>query len=136
MASSSRPSHLTFRFAAAAAERTEGGEGKVDADAAESAWARIRLLWNEAPRTCAAVAALCAGEAAVVLAVHGRHSGEEALFLTPDLIPLGVRQQNKREGVLCAVCCAMCAVRCVPCGTACYAGTRGGCELGSTGLAN
>ena len=91
MASSCRPSHLTFRFAAA--ERTEGGEGKADADAADTAWARIRLLWDEAPLTCAAVAALCcAGEAAVVLAVHGRHSGEEALFLTPDLIPLGVRQ--------------------------------------------
>ena len=54
------------------------------------AWATLTLLWADAPRTCTAICAqLPEGRALAVLACHARHSGAEALFLTPGLIRLG-----------------------------------------------
>ena len=52
--------------------------------------ATVRLLWDAAPKTCAAIVDMLDGDGRLrVRAVHGRHSGHEALFLTPKLCTLG-----------------------------------------------
>lgn len=79
-----RPSFLKFRFA-------------------NGASAKARLLWNKAPKTCAAVVATLPLE---TWSWHGRNSGAEALFLTPRVIS-DVPQddtENATTGVLCVVC--------------------------------
>ena len=69
----SQPTHLRVRF-----EGTDRGS------------ATVRLLWDAAPKTCAAIVAMLDGDGRLrVQAVHGRHSGHEALFLTPKLCTLG-----------------------------------------------
>ena len=76
MSAPARPSRLRLAYA--------GGDEAV-----------VELFWNDAPRTCAAVCEQLAraeestGKPMEVQACHGRHSGAEALFLTPDVIPLG-----------------------------------------------
>lgn len=47
--------------------------------------ARVRLPWDEAPKTVSALLSLCGSSRRVsdVNAVHARHSGAKALFLTP-----------------------------------------------------
>ena len=58
----------------------------------DGAYATVRLLWKEAPQTCAAVVKTLkkhAKEKSSVNAVHGRNSGAEALFLTPEVVRLG-----------------------------------------------
>jgi hypothetical protein len=51
----------------------------------EDSYAVVQLLWDAAPRTCAAlVEALPDGTE--VMACHARHSGAEALFLTPEVL--------------------------------------------------
>ena len=63
---------------------------RVRLEGADGGEATIRLLWAEAPKTCAAVVGLLDESGSLrVEAVHGRHSGAEALFLTPDVVPLG-----------------------------------------------
>mmetsp|Transcript_22069 Transcript_22069/g.50420 ORF Transcript_22069/g.50420 Transcript_22069/m.50420 type:complete len:177 (-) Transcript_22069:53-583(-) len=47
-------------------------------------YAVVELLWDAAPRTCAALVAALDG--AEVMSCHARHSGAEALFLTPSII--------------------------------------------------
>eukprot|EP00947_MAST-08B_sp_MAST-8B-sp1_P004728 g4728.t1 len=87
---SARPSHLLFSLLSSFPEAKAS-----ESDPAFEAWCRVRLLWDDAPKTCAAVCSLLkkTGAAAPasfeVMAVHGRHSGSEALCLTPEVIPLG-----------------------------------------------
>ena len=45
----------------------------------------VELLWDAAPRTCAALVATLP-EGTEVMSCHARHSGAEALFLTPEII--------------------------------------------------
>ena len=63
------PSHLRFEFSA--------GDYCV-----------VELLWAAAPRTCAALVGLFpACDAGLrVMSCHARHSGAEALFLTPEVL--------------------------------------------------
>lgn len=42
-----------------------------------------RLLWDQAPKTCAAIAALLPID---TMCWHGRNSGAEALLITPTLL--------------------------------------------------
>ena len=65
----SRPTHVLLTFA--------GGST-----------ARVRLLWNEAPKTVAALLSLCdpVRKSFDVNAVHARHSGAEAIFITPSVL--------------------------------------------------
>ena len=73
MGPKSQPTHLRVRF-----EGTDRGS------------ATVRLLWDAAPKTCAAIVDMLDGDGRLrVQAVHGRHSGHEALFLTPKLCTLG-----------------------------------------------
>lgn len=54
---------------------------------ATGASARVRLLWDEAPKTVAAILSLVAPtHSCQVEAVHARHSGAEAIFLTPQVL--------------------------------------------------
>ena len=48
----------------------------------------MRLLWDKAPNTISALLSLCdpASGSFSVQAVHARHSGAEALFLTPSVL--------------------------------------------------
>lgn len=63
-----RASHVTLTFASGAS-------------------ATVRLLWDKAPRTVSAVLSLIRESSSVsVSAVHARHSGAEALFLTPEIL--------------------------------------------------
>ena len=65
-----RPSHVRLTFGSTGAS------------------ARVRLLWDDAPRTVAAILSLCepATGKVDVMGVHARHSGAEALFLTPRVL--------------------------------------------------
>lgn len=67
------PSHLRCRF--------EGGDGGSCV---------IKLLWEEAPKTCRAVVDMLNSDGFTrVEALHGRNSGGEALFLTRPCVALG-----------------------------------------------
>jgi hypothetical protein len=66
-AAGERPSHLRFQFDAPADH------------------AIVELLWDDAPRTCAALLG-CLPDGAEVMSCHARHSGAEALFLTPEIL--------------------------------------------------
>lgn len=67
-----RPSHVRLTF---------GEPGGANPSA------RVKLLWDAAPKTVAAILSLCdeSGRFAVS-ALHARHSGAEALFLTPSIL--------------------------------------------------
>lgn len=69
MTTNNRPSHVVLTFS-------------------NGASARVRLLWAEAPRTIDAILSLCdpATGSFDVSAMHARHSGAEALFLTPTVL--------------------------------------------------
>ena len=68
-----KPTHLRCLF--------EGGDGGSCV---------IKLLWDDAPKTCRAVVDLLNSDGFMrVEALHGRNSGGEALFLTRPCVPLG-----------------------------------------------
>ena len=52
-------------------------------------YAKVKLLWDKAPRTCASIVDTLPS---TMLASHGRHSGGEALCITNRVISLG--QEN------------------------------------------
>ena len=62
--------------------------------------ARVRLLWEEAPRTIAALLSLCdpASGKMDVSGLHARHSGAEAIFLTPSVLR-DVGDENLQQSV-------------------------------------
>ena len=64
-----RPSHVLVSFA--------GGSS-----------ARVRLLWDEAPKTISALLSMCdpTKKSFEVGALHARHSGAEAIFITPSVL--------------------------------------------------
>lgn len=68
---SQKPPFLKVRFALGSGEAT------------------LRLLWDDAPLTCAAVVGMLKDGQLRVKACHARHSGGEALFITPEIIRLG-----------------------------------------------
>jgi ubiquitin len=57
-----------------------------DRDGQQVASATLQLLWDHAPKTCAAVVAQVP---MTTMALNGKNSGGEALFLTPTYINLG-----------------------------------------------
>lgn len=58
-----------------------------------SASATYGLLWERAPKTCAAI---CAALPMNTTAFHGRNSGDEALLVTPSVL-LGVPQDESEN---------------------------------------
>jgi len=78
-----RPTHVLLSFA--------GGSS-----------ARVRLLWDEAPKTIAALLELCdpVRKSFDVQAVHARHSGAEAIFITPSVIS-SVGDENLAQAPRC-----------------------------------
>lgn len=48
--------------------------------------ATLELFWDKAPKTCRAIVDLVPKGKGTVQIVHGRHSGGEALFLTPEVL--------------------------------------------------
>ena len=69
-----------------------------------NSWANVKLLWNKAPKTCAAIVnSLNKNGEMKVKSVHGRNSGSEALFLTPKCLPLGDENTilNYKTGDVC-----------------------------------
>jgi hypothetical protein len=62
----------------------------------------VRLLWDEAPKTIAALLELCdpVRKSFDVQAVHARHSGAEAIFITPSVIS-SVGDENLAQAPRC-----------------------------------
>lgn len=54
------------------------------------ATAKVKFLWDVAPKTCRAIADQFADKTkSEVMICHARHSGGEALFITPDVLKVG-----------------------------------------------